>query len=334
MKDLSLKRIFVSLVGLFLTFWLVGFWVLKSPILSFNSNLLKASVKADLLKSHVEFLASMTPNRSIFHPMSLTKAGEYIEAQFKGMGLNPQRQEYTVEGNDVFNIVIEISNSSNQAKPLLVIGAHYDVAGGESPGADDNASGVAGLIEIGRLLKDRQADITVPIQLVAYSTEEPPYFASKNMGSAVHAKSLKDKGRKVEMMISLEMLGYYSDEWFSQNYPMPLMYMFYPAKGDFIGIVGRYEDRSWIKDIKKSLSNLDDLGVQSIASPIYVTGMDFSDHASYWEYGWPAVMVTDTAFLRNKQYHKQGDTADRLNYKKMSQVVGGIFEFVRRMNAK
>ena len=216
-----------------------------------------------------------------------------------------------------------IASFGDRAKPVLVIGAHYDSCE-KHPAADDNASGVAGLVEIARLLKIRSPK-NISVQLVAYSTEEPPFFGGDEMGSFVHAQSLKAQGTDVIAMLSLEMLGFFSDDWWSQEFPAYLMRLFYPSKGNFIAIVSNFGSYSLTKQIKRAMQPASDLPVYSMNGPSKLYGIDFSDHRSYWEFGFPAVMITDTAFLRNTAYHKAEDTFDRLDYDRMSKVIDGIY---------
>ncbi len=213
---------------------------------------------------------------------------------------------------------------------LIIIGAHYDSATSYendqliyTPGADDNASGVAGLLELARLLQ-QQAPKT-GVQLVAYASEEPPFFRSDEMGSAVHAASLE---RPVKLMIALEMIGYYDSASGSQDYPYSVMSWLYPDRGDFIAVVGRMQDISAVRQVKSALLSATELPVYSINAPGFIPGIDFSDHLNYWQQDIPAVMITDTAFYRNKQYHQSGDTADRLNYQKMAQVIDGVISLL------
>jgi Zn-dependent M28 family amino/carboxypeptidase len=205
---------------------------------------------------------------------------------------------------------------------VLVVGAHYDafVETGPLPGADDNASGTAGLLELARLLGTRRVDR--PVILVAYANEEPPFFGSEAMGSAIHAESLAATGRRVRGMICLEMIGYFSPR---QTWPNRLFALIYPSRGDFIGVAGGWSDRQLARDVKRAMlgANID---VVSFSGPRATS--DASDHRNYWPHGWPAVMITDTAFLRNPNYHTNRDTAETLDYAKMAAVVDGVLNAV------
>ncbi len=231
-------------------------------------------------------------------------------------------QTYTAINTPCRNVVAVIPGREERR---VVVGAHYDAFPG-TPGADDNASGVAGLLELARLLRGARMRYTV--ELVAYCTEEPPCFASGHMGSDHHARLLAQQRMPVEAMIALEMIGFFSDAPGSQSYPVPMMRLFYPGAGDFIGIVGNWGQRRLVRTVKRGMKGATALPVYSMVAPGGVPGADLSDHRCYWEQGFPAVMVTDTAFCRNRQYHQPGDTADRLDYARMAQAVIGVYEAV------
>ena len=204
---------------------------------------------------------------------------------------------------------------------ILVIGAHYDTVTG-TPGADDNASAVAGVLELARIIADTPLNKTV--QFVAFALEEPPLFRSKSMGSYVYAESLYQAGKEIEGMICLEMIGYFRDEPGSQFFPIPFMRWFYPDKGNFISLVSNIRTKDFLVRTKAAFKKGTDLPVESLSTLFIVPGVDFSDHRSFWKFGYNALMVTDTAFYRNPHYHKPGDRADTLDYERMTEVVLGL----------
>lgn len=282
---------------------------------------------AQRLEKDVRYLSQTLYPRSADRIDNLNTAANYINSEFQFNGAAVNVQDVPMAGGPYKNI---IARFGPQQGPVIIIGAHYDVAAAlehagliTTPGAEDNASGVAGLLELARLLKQRAPGIGV--ELVAYASEEPPFFRSDEMGSAVHATALS---RPVKLMVALEMIGYYDSNPGSQGYPWPALSAIYPDRGDFIAVVGRLQDISVARRVKSALLSVPDLAVYSINAPAFLPGIDFSDHMNYWRQGISAVMITDTAFYRNPEYHQPGDTADRLDYEKMAQVVDGVFRLV------
>ncbi|MBF8254536.1 MAG: peptidase M28, partial [Deltaproteobacteria bacterium] len=278
-------------------------------------------IAPESLRERVEILSRGFGPRDADHPENLAKIAAYLASEFKSHGARVSVQEFEVEYNRYRNVIAEYGRETGE---VIVIGAHYDTAGAQ-PGADDNASGVAGLLELSRLLSRTKPSYR--IMLAAYTLEEPPYFRTQNMGSAVHAKSLRQQGVAVKLMISLEMIGYFSNQENSQKFPLPLLKIFYPSQGNFILVVDRLFSNQG-GELKKWMIPASDLPVYSINAPAIIPGVDFSDHLNFWNHGYPAVMVTDTAFLRNDAYHTGRDTADRLDYTKMAKVVQGVYRYV------
>jgi Zn-dependent M28 family amino/carboxypeptidase len=200
----------------------------------------------------------------------------------------------------------------------VVVGAHYDAAG-PYPGADDNASGVAGLLELAALLG--KSDLSGTVELVAYPLEESPFFRTSQMGSAIHANALRQEG----------VVGYVTDADNTQQFPSALLSLFYPARGNFIAVVGKIGQGWLVRRVKKAMAQASSLPVYSLTAPRFLPGVDFSDHVNYWQAGYPAVMITDTAFYRNPHYHTGADTADTLDYQRMAQVVAGVYAAVKEM---
>ena len=199
---------------------------------------------------------------------------------------------------------------------VILLGAHYDTC--FNPGADDNASGVAGLLELARLVANRETDRTV--EFVAFVNEEPPNFKSDNMGSRIYAMKAKAEKKNIAMVIILESIGYYSQ---NQKYPV-FLGPFLPHKGNFISVIGNLYSKLLVNKVKSVFKKYSGFPVESAALPTFISGIDYSDHWSFWQEGYPAVMITDTAFLRNHNYHKQSDRADTLNYEKMAYVIEGF----------
>lgn len=279
-------------------------------------------VDASALQDHVRILSENFLPRNYYHPENLDKAANYIKSNFEIHNSDTNLQSYEIEGKTFSNV---ISNYGPDTKEIIIVGAHYD-AYSSHPGADDNASGVAGILELGRLLS--AIELSKRVVLVAYTCEEPPIFASDKMGSFVHANSIKDKS--VRLMISLEMIGYFSEDIKSQEFPISFLEYLYPEKGNYIAVIGEILSFE-ASNLKNSINRYTTLEAYSINAPAFIAGVDFSDHRNYWALGYPAVMVTDTAFFRNKMYHKQTDTYDRLNYGNMSKVVHGVFKHLQNL---
>ncbi len=273
------------------------------------------------LRGHVEALSSLGGFRSFEYPGVLDRTAAYIRDVWEEVGLEVTEQPFEVLGNTYRNVAA--AYGPDRAS-VVVVGAHYDVCG-DQDGADDNASAVAALLELGRLLTVDRPPIERRIELVAFSLEEPPFFRTASMGSWQHAASLHDRRVDVAAMICLEMVGYFSDSPGSQAFPIPGLGLLYPRTGNFIAVVGNLGGRRLTREVTSRMAGACDVPVHSINAPALVPGLDFSDHWSYWRHGFPAVMVTDTAFFRNPNYHLPSDTADTLDYRRMGEVVRGVY---------
>lgn len=281
------------------------------------------------LKKSVSVLAKDIGSRGYSQIKSLEKTVDYITSELRRYGYDVSVQSYPVgyyktsngvEGNVYKNLIAEIKGSKAPEK-ILVVGAHYDTVTG-TPGADDNASGIAGLLELARLLRNNSFDKTV--RFVAFTLEEPPFFRSRFMGSYVYTKSLNEKNTIIEGMICLEMIGYFTDIPKSQYFPLPFLKWFFPEKGNFIALVSNLQSKNFLSKVKNAFKKGTDLPVESISTLSIIPGIDFSDHRSFWEFGYDALMVTDTAFYRNHNYHEIGDTPETLDYERLAKVVLGL----------
>ncbi len=275
-----------------------------------------------VLRAHVTALTKdLGGFRNPEHDEFLERAAGYVREQLEGVGYDVSDQEFDVDGRTFRNIVAGYGPID---APVVVLGAHYDVCG-DQPGADDNASAVAGLLEVARLLQVHRPEVSYRIELVAFSLEEPPYFRTDNMGSAIHAQSLVDRGAEVRAMVALEMIGYFDDRPGSQSFPVPGLGLLYSTTGNGIVVVGDAGSWRLTGHVKGRMAGICGIPVYSINAPAAVPGLDFSDHLNYWKRGWPAVMITDTAFFRNPNYHQPSDTAETLDYARMAEVVRGVF---------
>jgi len=282
-------------------------------------------VNGERLRESVEALAGRIGERSVFRPEALARARDWILAELSRAGYEADLQGYRVGDRIVSNVVAERPGSDPTAPPLI-LGAHYDTAPG-TPGADDNASGVAALLAVAEALRDQPA--RAPIRFVFFANEEPPFFQTIDMGSWRYAQELKRKRERINGMLSLEMLGFYSTEPKSQSYP-PGVSWFYPDHGDFIALVGDLKSIPFVRRVRSALAGFP---VQSACLPRWVPGIDFSDHWSFWESGFPAAMLTDTAFYRNSHYHLPTDTPDRLDYARLASLTDAIAKAALALSA-
>ena len=284
-----------------------------------------AAVDSERLRSHVVALSVTYCPRDWEHEVNLGACADYIAAHFTNAGAVVQTQMVPAQGRKYRNVIARFGVGRGSK---VVVGAHYDACG-TTPGADDNASGVAALIELAYLLGRHPPDRE--IELVAYVLEEPPFFRTPLMGSVVHAANIAAEKQKIVGVIVLEMIGYFNDQKGSQSYPSLLLRLIYPSRGDFVTVVGTWNQGDWIKAVKTAMKGTTDLPVYSIRAPALIPGVDFSDHSSYWPRGFNALMITDTAFYRNTEYHTINDTEDRLDYGRMSKVVVAVFEAIRTL---
>ena len=254
-------------------------------------------------------------------PEALRETADYLTQQFTDAGLSVTRHSFNAWGQTYDNVVAAMPASTGTSKAPLILAAHYDTVEG-SPGADDNASGVAGLLGMARTLARRPLDRTV--RFVAFGFEEPPAYRTKHMGSYHYAKGLHDRKEQVEGMVCLEMIGFFSDRRGSQHYPLPFMSRTFPKKGDYIALVGNRRSRPFTIAMANAFRAATDLSLITLNAPAIVVGIDFSDHWSFNKFGIPAFMVTDTAFYRNPHYHAPTDLPDTLDYIRMAKVVEGL----------
>ncbi len=276
-----------------------------------------------VIYDHLEFLTKSERFRNHKDIERLDSVAAYIFRDFDQFADTTYYQEYEVGEKTYRNVVCSFGPRDAER---TIIGAHYDVCGSQE-GADDNASGVVGLLEMARLLYDDS--LSKRIDLVAYTLEEPPYFRSEFMGSYIHAKSLVDEEAAVAGMICLEMIGYFDDAKGSQEYPVSGMGAMYGTKGNYIALISQMGPGKFVKDFSKVFKNTKEIKTKEIAAPKSMTGIDFSDHLNYWKFGFSALMITDTAFFRNKNYHEKTDTLETLDLVRMADVIDAVYLSVR-----
>jgi Zn-dependent M28 family amino/carboxypeptidase len=276
------------------------------------------------IRRDLQFLTSLQPYRNYRHPESLKRVCEYLQSAFSAMGLETEEQIWEVGGTSYKNIV---ASYNKDAKRRLIVGAHYDVCG-DQPGADDNASGIAGLLESARLIAGNKPKLSYQVDFVAYCLEEPPFFATAEMGSYIHARSLHDQKIDVIGMICYEMIGYFSNEAESQPFPTPAMAARYPHVANFIVVVGIEKYRNFNDQVQQLMSAGSEIDVQVISFPEAQGLAGLSDHRNYWSFNYKALMINDTAFIRNPNYHKITDTLDTLDMEKISHVVDSTYQAI------
>lgn len=286
----------------------------------------KATADTNLIKSHLTAITKTAQFRNYQNVTQLNKVAAYIYNVFAQYADTVYEQPYQVDGITYKNIICSFGTEHGKR---LIVGAHYDVCGNQQ-GADDNASGVVGLLELARMLKGKK--LNQRIDLVAYTLEEPPYFRTEYMGSYVHAKSLVDDKIQVLGMISLEMIGHFKDEPKTQSYPLSLLSLFYGNKGDYITMVKKFGGGKFTRQFIRKYRAKSTVRTVKFAGPPKLPGIDFSDHLNYWKFGFSALMITDTSFYRNKNYHQLTDTMETLSIPKMASVIDGVFQTLINFN--
>jgi Zn-dependent M28 family amino/carboxypeptidase len=279
------------------------------------------------LRKWVDFLAGDIGPRPYSAPDKLKRVAEELRNHLMGLGYVVSLQKFIYREEQYFNVVAAPAGEdplAESAYPVLVAGAHYDTVS-TTPGADDNASAVAGLMELARILS---RDPPAGLRLVAFCLEEPPVFRTRNMGSYHYASHLRKTGQSVKGMICLEMIGYFSEKPNSQKFPFPFMKRMFPTTGNFIALVGNNRSRDFTLRVKEGFSKGSPVQAVTLNAPAIVIGIDLSDHWSFNKHRFPAVMVTDTAFYRNPHYHRPTDTPHTLDYEKSALVVDGIVNAV------
>ena len=278
------------------------------------------------LRVNVQKLAGEIGERNMRHYAQLNAAANFIESSFLRAGLHPRRDDYDMRGQACHNIEAEIPGAQPE---IILVGAHYDSVFG-SPGANDNGTGVAATLALARRFASAKPKHT--LRFVAFVNEEPPYFLSGEMGSTVYARRCKERGDKVSAMISLETIGYFSDAPNSQTYPSPGLGFFYPKVGNFIGFVSNVQSRALLRRIIALFRKHAKIPSEGAALPAFIPGVSWSDQWSFWQNGYEAIMVTDTAPFRYPYYHSSNDTPDKLDYDRFTLVVSGMQNVIEELD--
>jgi hypothetical protein len=332
MKTLSPKSQFLFMATLLSLSFLTGCFETELPGKKYSGKFkpldqTEQAAQQDLRK-HVTFLVEKVGERNLSQPDQFVKAIDYIVTEWGKSGFKVEKQEYSLAGPIFYpttdkvkpaNLVVEIPGSDLKDE-IVVVGGHYDTASA-TPGADDNASAVAALLVLSQGLKDSKPRRT--IRFVAFANEEPPFFKSENMGSLVYAGQCKKRGDQIVGAIILEMLGTYSEEKDSQSFPFPLG-LYYPNKGNFITFVSNKGSKKLLDLVGGTFRKVCEFPSEGLAASRQVTGVDFSDHWSFWQHGYKAIMMTDTSFYRNPRYHTTDDLPRFLDFERMARVVCGL----------
>ena len=272
---------------------------------------------AETLRRDLQTLAGEIGDRNVFKPQKLEKAARFIERRLESAGYAPQRQKFTVGPRTCANIEAEIPGAALRDE-IVVVGAHYDTVPG-CPGANDNGSGVVATLALADALASKTASRT--LRFVLFVNEEPPHFQTDSMGSRVYARRCRERRENIVGMISLETIGYFRDEPKSQRFPVPGLGLFYPTRGNFIALIGNFGSRDWVRAAVGSFRRHAEFPCEGAALPGFIPGVGWSDHWAFYQEGYPALMVTDTAPFRYPHYHQPTDTPDRVDTERMARIV-------------
>ncbi len=276
------------------------------------------------LRAHVMMLAGTIGERNVYEHENLGRAARYIETVLESDGYRVGRQRYQVLKRPCDNLEVELSGGARSSE-IVIVGAHYDSVMG-SPGANDNATGVAALLGLARRFAGVQPART--LRFVAFVNEEPPFFQTDEMGSWVYAKRSRERGEQIVAMLSLETIGYYSDDPGSQHYPVPFG-LLYPSTANFVGFVSNAGNGPLVRRLVGAFREAAKFPSEGGALPGFIPGVGWSDHWAFWQERYPAAMVTDTALFRYPHYHTARDRPDQVHYDRLARVTAGLVDVVR-----
>jgi hypothetical protein len=332
----SIARVTIAVVAVLVLLWWFGMRMPGKNVSKRGPLSPDEVVLREELRANVQKLAGEIGERNMWHYPQLNAAADFIEESFSRAALRTRRDSYEMRGQLCHNIEAEIPGNRPE---IIVIGAHYDSVFG-SPGANDNGSGVAAVLALAQRFAARETERSPPrrtpnktLRFVAFVNEEPPYFLSGEMGSLVYARRCKQRGDKISAMISLETIGYFSDAPHSQTYPAPGLGVFYPRIGNFIGFVSNVQSRALLRRVIALFRKHAKIPSEGAALPAFVPGVSWSDQWSFWQQGYPAIMVTDTAPFRYPYYHSSNDTPDKLDYDRFALVVSGMEKVIEQLAA-
>jgi hypothetical protein len=325
------KSALIRLAVLSVILFVLGIWVWLTifampeqsyqgqlPALQSEEIAIQKFLEADLKKLAVDIGI-----RNFSQYKNLNQAENFLETELNKLGYQVKRQEYKIDEKSYYNLEVE-RKGINKPNEIVVIGSHYDSAY-TSPGANDNGTGAVSTLELARIFANKNTNRT--IRFVEFINEEPPYFWTENMGSLVYAKKLKQRGDNVVAMLSLETMGYFSDQEGSQTYPLNVG-LLYPNQGNFIAFISNLQSGDLVKKAVGSFRRHTQFPSEGIALPDTVPGVGWSDQWSFWQQGYKGIMVTDTAFFRYKHYHTEEDTIDKIDFEKLARVVNGLAKVI------
>jgi Peptidase family M28 len=322
----SILRVTIAVVAVLVLLWWFG---MRMP----EKNVTKAGplspdevVLREELRASVQKLAGEIGERNLWHYAQLNAAADFIEDSFSQAGLRTRRDSYDVRGKTCHNIEAEIPGAQPE---IILVGGHYDSVFG-SPGANDNGTGAAATLALARRFATAKPKHT--LRFVAFVNEEPPYFLSGEMGSLIYARRCKEQGNQISAMISLETIGYFSDAPHSQTYPSPGLGLFYPNVGNFIGFVSNVHSRVLLRRVMALFRKHARVPSEGASLPAFIPGVSWSDQWSFWQQGYSAIMVTDTAPFRYPYYHSSNDTPDKLDYDRFTLVVSGMEKVIEELD--
>ncbi len=278
------------------------------------------------LHRHVHYLAGEIGERNLQHVDALHAAEDYIKQVWQKQGYQVERQAYRERNIECANLEVTQPGKLH-AGQIILVGAHYDTVYG-SPGANDNGSGIAALLELSRLFQGEATNAS--LRFVAFVNEEPPFFFSGRQGSNIYARMIRQRGDNIRLMLALETMGYYSSKPCSQDYP-PLFRYFYPDTGNFISFVTNFGSRRVMLKLATAFRQVSDFPLEHVATFAFIPGVAWSDHLSFWRQNYKALMVTDTAFYRYPYYHSAEDTAEKLDYWNLARVCEGLFHALHQL---
>jgi len=326
----ALKHVFILLLFLAVAVLICWFWMIRMPGKSFRGTLppltTTQSVLREELEGYVTTLAGRIGERNVFNIAKLNAAADYVESCFTNDGHKVSRQSYVVDGETCYNLEVELRGAT-RPEEIVVVGAHYDSVSG-CPGANDNASGTAVVLALAKAASLQKPART--LRFVAFVNEEPPFFWTTNQGSYVYAQRCHERGEKIVAMLTPETMGCYLDQKGTQRYPFPVG-LFYPSRGNFIAFVGNTASASLVRRCVKTFRANAAFPSEGAALPGALPGVGWSDHSSFWKFGYPAIQISDTAPFRYAHYHRETDTPDKLDYARLARVVDGLEKVITNL---